>query len=128
VRRALLRGTRSRAAAFGGEYNFLREIYHPAIGFLAGFVSATVGFAAPVAIAAMPFGTYVSEFLPGTNPLIWAFAVVWITTAVLLFRSATRQHLPSRLNAAESRADRGDDRCRLLRRWLAADHLPAAAR
>ena len=37
----------------GGEYNFLREIYHPALGFLAGWVSGTVGFAAPVAIAAM---------------------------------------------------------------------------
>ena len=69
----------------GGEYNFLREIYHPSIGFLAGFVSATVGFAAPVAIAAMPFGTFLSEFVPGTTPLLWALAVVWITTAVLLF-------------------------------------------
>src|SRR6202140_5745837 len=28
----------------GGEYHFLREIYHPALGFMAGFVSATVGF------------------------------------------------------------------------------------
>ena len=68
----------------GGEYNFLREIYHPSVGFLAGWVSATVGFAAPVAIAAMPFGTYLSEFVPGTSPLIWALGVVWLTTAVLL--------------------------------------------
>ena len=68
----------------GGEYHFLREIYHPSIGFLAGWVSATVGFAAPVAIAAMPFGTYVAEIFPGTNPLFLAVAVVWITTLVLL--------------------------------------------
>src|SRR6186997_2259256 len=27
----------------GGEYHFLREIYHPAVGFVAGWVSATVG-------------------------------------------------------------------------------------
>src|SRR5689334_23063247 len=27
-----------------GEYNFLRETYHPAVGFLAGWLSATVGF------------------------------------------------------------------------------------
>ena len=68
----------------GGEYNFLREIYHPSLGFLAGWVSGTVGFAAPVAIAAMPFGTYLAEIVPGTNPLLWALGVVWITTAVLL--------------------------------------------
>src|SRR3712207_4707306 len=68
----------------GGEYNFLREIYHPSVGFLAGWVSGTVGFAAPVAIAAMPFGTYLADIFPGTQPLVWAFAVVWITTAVLL--------------------------------------------
>ena len=69
----------------GGEYNFLREIYHPSLGFLAGFISATVGFAAPVAIAAIPFGTYLAEFVPGTAPLLWSLGVVWLTTAVLLF-------------------------------------------
>src|SRR5438132_8021999 len=42
----------------GGEYHFLSEIYHPAIGFMAGFISATVGFAAPIALAAMAFGKY----------------------------------------------------------------------
>ena len=41
-----------------GEYNFLSRAYHPAFGFLAGWVSATVGFAAPVALAAMAFGEY----------------------------------------------------------------------
>ena len=54
----------------GGEYHFLREIYHPSIGFVAGWISATVGFSAPVAIAAMPFGTYLGEIFPGTNPLL----------------------------------------------------------
>src|SRR6201997_2075074 len=41
-----------------GEYNFLRRIYHPALGFMAGWLSATVGFAAPVALAAKAFGVY----------------------------------------------------------------------
>src|SRR5437763_46625 len=59
----------------GGEYHFLREIYHPAIGFVAGWISATVGFAAPVAIAAIPFGTYLSEILPGLNPFFASLAV-----------------------------------------------------
>jgi APA family basic amino acid/polyamine antiporter len=68
----------------GGEYNFLREIYHPSVGFLAGWVSGTVGFSAPVAIAAMPFGAYLAEIVPGTNPLAWGLGVVWVTTFVLL--------------------------------------------
>jgi basic amino acid/polyamine antiporter, APA family len=68
----------------GGEYHFLREIYHPALGFVAGWISATVGFSAPVAIAAMPFGTYLASIVPGVNPLIAALAAVWITTFVLL--------------------------------------------
>src|SRR5262245_47635461 len=42
----------------GGEYNFLSRIYHPALGFLAVWVSATVWFAAPTALAAMAFVVY----------------------------------------------------------------------
>lgn len=69
----------------GGEYHFLREIYHPALGFMAGWISATVGFAAPVAIAAIPFGTYLAGVVPGLNPLVLSLALVWITTLVLLW-------------------------------------------
>ena len=75
------------AAAFprsGGEYNFLSRIYHQAIGFLAGWVSATVGFAAPVALAAMAFGQYLTGVIPGSPPLSMALLVVWLVTAVQL--------------------------------------------
>lgn len=68
----------------GGEYHFLGAIYHPSLGFLAGWISATVGFAAPVAIAAMAFGTYFTEVMPGTNPLTLSLVVVTICTLVLL--------------------------------------------
>lgn len=68
----------------GGEYNFLREIYHPALGFLAGWISATIGFSAPVAIAAMAFSTYFSDVIPGVNALILSLTVVTICTLVLL--------------------------------------------
>src|SRR5437762_13257716 len=44
----------------GGEYHFLSEIYHPAVGFMAGFISATIGFAAPIALAAIAFGKYLN--------------------------------------------------------------------
>ena len=53
-----------------GEYNFLSRAYHPAFGFVAGWVSATVGFAAPVALAAMAFGEYGKAVLPGAPPLL----------------------------------------------------------
>src|SRR5215470_16444704 len=68
----------------GGEYNFLSRIYHPALGFLAGWVSATVGFAAPTALAAMAFGVYFEGVLPGIPPLALGLGVVWIVALVHL--------------------------------------------
>src|SRR5262249_41845128 len=62
----------------GGEYHFLSEIYHPALGFMAGFVSVTVGFAAPIALAAMAFAKYLNGVLGFGSPLILSFAVVWL--------------------------------------------------
>ncbi len=68
----------------GGEYHFLGTIYHPAVGFLAGWISATVGFAAPVALAAMAFGNYLAPLLPGVPPPALSLAVVWVPTLLLL--------------------------------------------
>src|SRR6202795_107107 len=67
-----------------GEYNFLGRAYHPAFGFLAGWVSATVGFAAPVALAAMAFGEYGQSVVPDVPPLALATAVVWLVSIVQL--------------------------------------------
>jgi APA family basic amino acid/polyamine antiporter len=67
-----------------GEYNFLSRAYHPAFGFLAGWVSATVGFAAPVALAAMAFGSYGKSAFPGAPPLVLAIGVVWLVSLVQL--------------------------------------------
>src|SRR5437763_8443189 len=65
----------------GGEYHFLSQIYHPALGFMAGFVSATVGFAAPVALAAMAFGQYFVGVFGVGSPVLLSFVVVWVVTA-----------------------------------------------
>jgi APA family basic amino acid/polyamine antiporter len=67
-----------------GEYNFLTRAFHPAFGFLAGWVSATVGFAAPVALAAMAFGEYGKSVLPDAPPLALAVGVVWLVSLVQL--------------------------------------------
>ena len=62
----------------GGEYHFLSRIYHPAIGFMAGVVSATIGFAAPIALAAMAFGKYFKGVFDFGSPVFLSFAVVWL--------------------------------------------------
>ena len=75
------------SAAFprsGGEYNFLSRVYRPAVGFLAGWISVTVGFAAPVAIAAIAFGDYFQGLVPGSSPLITGLLLIWISTAILI--------------------------------------------
>ena len=64
-----------------GEYNFLARTYQPIFGFLAGWLSATVGFAAPVALAAMAFGEYAKPLLPGVSPLALGLGVIWLVTA-----------------------------------------------
>src|SRR6201998_2948867 len=67
-----------------GEYNFLSRAYHPAFGFLAGWVSATVGFAAPVAPDAVAFGQYGKAVVSGAPPLALALGVVWLVSIVQL--------------------------------------------
>ena len=61
----------------GGEYNFLTRIYHPAVGFVSGWVSATIGFAAPTALAAMTFSAYATS--AASSPLPG-----WVDTALAL--------------------------------------------
>lgn len=68
----------------GGEYNFLSRSYHPAFGFMAGWLSATVGFAAPVALAAMAFGSYAEGVWAGAPKLLLGVALVWGVTLVHL--------------------------------------------
>src|ERR1043165_7065974 len=67
-----------------GEYNFLGRAYHPAFGFVAGWVTATVGFPAPVALAAMAFGEYGRSVVPSAPPLALAVGVVWLVSLVQL--------------------------------------------
>ncbi|MGB6252056.1 MAG: amino acid permease, partial [Bradyrhizobium sp.] len=67
-----------------GEYNFLSRAYHPAFGFVAGFVSATVGFAAPVALAAIALEQYGRSIFPSAPPLLLAVGTVWAVSVVQL--------------------------------------------
>lgn len=79
----------------GGEYQYLSRIYHPAIGFLAGWVSVTVGFAAPIAAAAMALGHYMARVLPGTHSTAAAFTAVIAVAAVHLASVRVRSSFQS---------------------------------
>ena len=48
----------------GGEYTFLGRAYHPAAGFISGWLSATIGYAAPSAAIALAFARYSNASLP----------------------------------------------------------------
>lgn len=87
----------------GGEYNFLSRIYHRAVGFIAGWVSATVGFTAPTALAAMAFGSYFAGVVPGVPPLVLALALVWLIALVHLRgidRASTFQNVSTFIKVA----------------------------
>jgi len=66
----------------GGEYNYLSKLFHPSVGFLSGWVSVTVGFAAPIAAAAVALGMYVSKIFPGVNSTALSVTVVLLLTAL----------------------------------------------
>jgi len=60
----------------GGEYTFLSRLFHPLMGYLAGWVSITVGFAAPIGIAAIAVAQYAP--LPWLSSTLMAIALVTI--------------------------------------------------
>ena len=63
----------------GGEYHFLGHIYHPVLGVVAGWISVTVGFAAPSALAAMALGEYAATFTSLSPQPIAVVTIVVIT-------------------------------------------------
>jgi basic amino acid/polyamine antiporter, APA family len=69
----------------GGEYHYLSRIYHPSVGFLAGWISAVVGFPAPIALAGIAFGEYFKIFVPGISPVVLSLILIWTITVVHLF-------------------------------------------
>ncbi|MDB6120247.1 MAG: amino acid permease-associated protein [Verrucomicrobiaceae bacterium] len=68
----------------GGEYHYLAKVFHPAVGFVSGWLSATVGFAVPIALAAMALGTYFNGVYPGSSPLTVSITVCIAVTLVHL--------------------------------------------
>ena len=68
-----------------GEYTFLSDIYHPALGFLSGWVSIVAGFAAPIALAAIALGEYSAAIFPGVDKMVLAMTAIAALTLVHLW-------------------------------------------
>jgi len=72
----------------GGDYIYLSRIFHPLLGYLSAWAGLTVGFSAPVALAAMAFTKYLAPF--GLQGNVWlAIAVIVL---IGLMHSFTIKH------------------------------------
>ena len=64
----------------GGEFSFLSALFSPFIGYLAGWVSLTVGFAAPVALSAIA----IVEYFPfGDLHPVWTSIIIVATITLI---------------------------------------------
>lgn len=72
----------------GGDYIYLSRVFHPVMGYLSAWAGLTVGFSAPVALAAMAFTKYLAPF--GLNDNKWlAIAIIFL---IGLMHSFTMRH------------------------------------
>lgn len=86
----------------GGEYLFLSHTLHPAAGYVAGWISFLVGFAAPLAASAFAFGEYTRAWWPAANPRLTGTVLIVLFTvlhAAHVGRGALVQNLGVALNA-----------------------------
>ncbi len=72
----------ARNVGSGGEYHFLTELVHPYAGFVSGCVSATVGFAAPIALESLTFGVYLATALPAVPAKLSATLLILVMVAL----------------------------------------------
>lgn len=72
----------------GGDYIYLSRVFHPVMGYLSAWAGLTVGFSAPVALAAMAFTKYLSPF--GLNDNKWL--AIGIIILIGLMHSFTIRH------------------------------------
>lgn len=66
----------------GGEYRFLSDLLHPAVGYLAGWASLLVGFSAPIAANALAAGAFAATLAPSLHPIAVGTVVIVALTGV----------------------------------------------
>jgi basic amino acid/polyamine antiporter, APA family len=69
----------------GGEYVYLKESLHPAVGFVSGWASLIAGFSAPIGAAALAFGHYTHAVFPGLEVKIAAVGLIAAITFLHMF-------------------------------------------
>jgi len=72
----------------GGDYIYLSRVFHSVLGYLSAWAGLTVGFSAPVALAAMAFTKYLAPF--GLQNNVWL--AVGIIILIGLMHSFTIKH------------------------------------
>ncbi|MFT3681580.1 MAG: amino acid permease [Ferruginibacter sp.] len=72
----------------GGDYIYLSRVFHPLLGYLSAWAGLTVGFSAPVALAAMAFTKYLAPF--GLQDSKWL--AITIIILIGLMHSFTIRH------------------------------------
>jgi len=68
----------------GGEYVYLSRAFHPAVGFLSGWIGLLVGFAAPAAAGALAFARYVAAVFPAVPQRPVALGLIVVVTCAHL--------------------------------------------
>ncbi|MFO8098158.1 MAG: amino acid permease [Salinibacter sp.] len=66
----------------GGEYHLVSELYHPSLGFIVGWITATLGFAGPIALSAIAFGDYTTAVFPSLSTTHLAAGIVVLCSAI----------------------------------------------
>src|SRR4051794_515980 len=64
----------------GGEYRYLSELWHPFLGYLAGWSSLLIGFSAPVAVDAFAAGAFAQKLVPVINPELFGTLIIAVLT------------------------------------------------
>jgi basic amino acid/polyamine antiporter, APA family len=64
----------------GGEYRYLSQLWHPFLGYLAGWTSLLIGFSAPLAVDAYAAGAFVHKLTPWVEPNLFGVALVVLLT------------------------------------------------
>ncbi|MBL8949971.1 MAG: amino acid permease [Myxococcaceae bacterium] len=64
----------------GGEYRYLSQLWHPFLGYLAGWSSLLIGFSAPIAVDAYAAGAFANKLSGAVNPNLFGVALIVLLT------------------------------------------------